>query len=174
MIVLNETGSFVLFRPSLLSGLVAFTTANFSENDPSSPSLLIGVFSGSGCRCCLLPAFLAACSSIKHWHGNGMFSKSEALMSSSLPHWDFLVILLICPFMTSVTKIATRIYPKGRDDSLGNFFWISNWLAVVFTSWINSLGSWLLCTAFFYFRGKVPLFCRLPQLFLVCRFHIFF
>lgn len=103
-----------------------------------------------------------------------MFSKPKALMSC-LPLWDFLVILLICPFMTSVTKIATQIYPKGKDDSPGNFFWISIWLAVVFTSWINSLGFRSLCTAFFsYFKGNVPLFCGLPQLFLVCRFHIFF
>lgn len=97
------------------------------------------------------------------------------MTSLPLPCQGFLVILLICPFMTSAAKIATQIYPKGKDDSLGNFFWISNWLTVMFISWINSLGSQCFCTAFFsYFKGNVPLFCGLLQLFLICRFHIFF
>lgn len=79
------------------------------------------------------------------------------MTSLPLPCQGFLVILLICPFMTSVAKIATQIYPKGKDDSLGNFFWISNWLTVMFISWINSLGSQCFCTAFFLlFRRKHP------------------
>lgn len=161
---------FCAFRPSLLSGSVTINKTSVAPAGCASWS----VFSGSGSRCPLWPVFLAACSSKNCCHENTMFSKPTALMSSSLPlpHWVFLVILLIRPFVTLVTKIATHLYPKGKDDSRGNFFCISNWLAVVFTSWINSLGSQSLCTAFFsYFKGKVSLLWGLPQLFLVCRFH---
>lgn len=139
---------FVLFRPSLLPGLVAFTT-DFSENDPidfngfdsdaffCQPSLELVVVKSSGMKTYLI---------------------NPKLMSS----FSFTSGFLICPFMISFTKIATQIYPKGKDDSLGNFFWMSSWLAVVFTSWVNSLGSLSLCTDFFpCFKGNSFLFCGL-------------
>lgn len=150
----QQDNVFLLFRPSLLPGLVAFTKADFSENDPR-------VFNGvdSDALFCQPSLQLVVVQSI----GMKTLSKPKTLVSSlSLPHQDFFVILLICPFVISFTKIATQIYPKGKDDSLGYFFWMSSWRAVVFTSWVTSLSFLSLCMLFFsYFKGIIFLCCWL-------------
>lgn len=156
----------MLFRPSLLPGLVAFTTADCSENDP----IVFNGFDSDALFC--QPSLQLVV--MKHWQEN-IINKPKTLMSFSLslPCQDSLVILLICPFVISFTKIATQIYPKGKDDSLGNFFWMSSWLAVVFTSWVNSLGPCAQLSSLISKEISSYFVDWLFLLFLVCRFHIF-